>query len=129
MAEGGERKKRRWGSVAEKLRIVEESLVPGASVALVARAHEVNANQVFLWRRLQQKGLLQARRQKSTLVPVHVKEDSVSAHTGSIRRKADLGMVRAACGSIHIELPSGRLRIEGAVDRATLIAVLECLQG
>jgi transposase len=129
MAEGGERKKRRWRSVAEKLRIVEESLVPGASVALVARAHEVNANQVFLWRRLHQKGLLQARRQKSTLVPVRVKEDLVPAHTRSVRRKADLGMVPAACGSIHIELASARLRIEGAVDRVTLLAVLECLQG
>jgi hypothetical protein len=34
-------------SVAEKRRIVELTLAPGASVALVARAHGVNANQVF----------------------------------------------------------------------------------
>jgi hypothetical protein len=41
-----ERRVRRWRSVAEKRRIVELTLVPGASVALVARAHGVNANQV-----------------------------------------------------------------------------------
>ncbi len=32
--------------MAEKRRIVEETLQPGASVAQVARAHGVNANQV-----------------------------------------------------------------------------------
>ncbi len=45
------RRVRRWRSVAEPRRIVELTLVPGASVALVARAHGVNANQVFKWRR------------------------------------------------------------------------------
>ena len=38
-------------SIAEKRRIVEETLVEGASVARVARAHGINANQVFGWRR------------------------------------------------------------------------------
>jgi transposase len=46
------RNRRQMRSAAEKLRIVEETLVPGASVALVAREHGVNANQVFEWRRL-----------------------------------------------------------------------------
>ena len=39
-------------SIADKRRIVEETLVEGASVARVARAHGLNANQVFGWRRL-----------------------------------------------------------------------------
>jgi len=43
--------KRQHRSIAEKRRIVEETLVEGASVARVARAHGVNANQVFYWRR------------------------------------------------------------------------------
>jgi len=52
-SEGGdaERRVRRFRSVSEKRRIVELTLEPGASVALVARAHGVNANQVFKWRR------------------------------------------------------------------------------
>jgi transposase-like protein len=36
-------------SIAEKRRIVEETLALGASVARVARAHGVNANRVFGW--------------------------------------------------------------------------------
>lgn len=43
---------RQQRSIAEKRRIVEETLVEGASAARIARAHGVNANQVFGWRRL-----------------------------------------------------------------------------
>ena len=43
-AEGTGRRVRRWRSVAEKRQIVELTLEPGASVALVARAHGLNAN-------------------------------------------------------------------------------------
>ena len=32
--------------------------MPGTSVAVVARAHGVNANQVFTWRKLHQSGVL-----------------------------------------------------------------------
>jgi len=49
-------------SIAEKRRIVEETLAPGASVARVARAHGVNANQVFGWRRLYVAGRLGERK-------------------------------------------------------------------
>ena len=53
-----ERRVRRWRSVSEKRRIVELTLEPGASVALVARANGVNANQVFKWRRALERGEL-----------------------------------------------------------------------
>ncbi len=43
--------KRRSYSKAFKRRVVAETLEPGASVASVARHHELNANMVFLWRR------------------------------------------------------------------------------
>ncbi|MGO8718126.1 MAG: transposase [Acidobacteriaceae bacterium] len=64
-AEAVQRKKRQKRSVAEKRKIIEETLVAGASVARVARAHEVNANQVFAWRRLRQAGRLVERRRKA----------------------------------------------------------------
>jgi transposase-like protein len=51
-----ERRARRWRSIAEKRRIVELTLEPGASVALVATSHGVNANQVFKWRRAFERG-------------------------------------------------------------------------
>jgi transposase len=60
---------RRRRTEQEKRRIVEETLQPGASVAVVARRHELNANVVFSWRRLFQKGLLGG---SASLVPVRV---------------------------------------------------------
>jgi transposase len=48
---------RRW-TEAHKRQIVEESFSPGASVSIVARRHDVNANQVFKWRLLYQRGEL-----------------------------------------------------------------------
>ena len=51
---------RRMRSLAEKRAIVAETRVPGASVAAVARRHGMNANLLFNWRRLQQRGLLEA---------------------------------------------------------------------
>ena len=45
---------RRRRSVEEKLAIVHETFEPGATVSGVARRHQVNANQVFAWRKLYQ---------------------------------------------------------------------------
>lgn len=41
---------RRW-SAAEKVRMVEETYAPDASVSSVARQHGVHPNQFFSWRR------------------------------------------------------------------------------
>ena len=40
-------RRRRW-STEEKVRIVEETYLPGNSVSLVARHHGIAANQLFL---------------------------------------------------------------------------------
>src|SRR6266581_4404875 len=49
-------------TVEEKRRIVQESLKPGASVAVVARRFDVNANQIFTWRRQLRRGALVGKR-------------------------------------------------------------------
>ena len=46
------RRKRQYRTAEEKRRIVEATLSPDVSVAVVARRHGVNANQVFQWRKL-----------------------------------------------------------------------------
>jgi hypothetical protein len=51
-AEDGGRRGRRRRLVSEKPEIVQLTMEAGASVAEIARAHGVNANQVFKWRRL-----------------------------------------------------------------------------
>ena len=50
MGTSGKRRNKRW-PVALKREIVEATLLPGASVSVVARRYDVNANQVFAWRR------------------------------------------------------------------------------
>ena len=79
-AAGAIRRVRRWRSVAEKRRIVELTLESGASVARVARAHGVNANHVFKWRRAFERGELAEHALASTaLLPVTVSAPSESA--------------------------------------------------
>src|ERR1700730_14378832 len=47
---GGIERRRRW-SQDDKMRIVEETLVPGAKVTEVARRNGIAASVVFTWRR------------------------------------------------------------------------------
>ena len=87
----------------EKRRIAELTLEPGASVALVARAHGVNANQVFKWRRALKRGeLSEPAAALTSLLPVVVTApgEAVSA-TG----EADAKEASVPGGSIHIEFP------------------------
>jgi transposase len=122
----GRESKRRFRTVEEKRRIVEETLQPGASVARVARAHGVNANQVFGWRRLYQQGRLERRSSETPdLLPVRVIGTTAmeaARWTGTRRRRTPSGM-------IHVELPKGQLRIAGRVDAEALRVVLEQLLG
>jgi transposase len=115
----------------EKRRIVEETLKEGASVSSVARAHGVNANQVFQWRRLYRDGLLDlaASGNELRLLPVAVSEEAgepVASRwaTGPLEAVANGG---SSTGMIELTLARGQLRIQGAVDVETLRTVLLCL--
>jgi transposase len=111
-------------SIAEKRRIVEETLAPGASVARVARAHGVNANQVFGWRRLYQAGRL-GEKAGMKLLPVRVSE-SLPAPIVVEPAVADLPKTHPC--TIHIELRQAQVRIEGIADPALVRVLLECLR-
>jgi transposase len=50
-------RRRRW-SLADKRRIVAETLEPGVSVSAVARRYGLHGSQVFSWRRLARLGML-----------------------------------------------------------------------
>ena len=67
-------KKQRRRTIKERRDIVEETLVPGASVARVARRNDVNANQVFYWRKLYREGRLGISI-ATPLLPVKVKTE------------------------------------------------------
>jgi transposase-like protein len=74
---------RQWRSIAEKRQIVEETLVEGVSVVRIARAHGVNANQVFGWRRLYLSGRLGEQKATMKLLPVRVSESLAPVMTHS----------------------------------------------
>ena len=61
-------RRRRW-TAAEKVRMVEETNEPGATVSLVARRHGVAPNQLFTWRRLAAQGALTAAGAEEAVVP------------------------------------------------------------
>ena len=118
-----ERRVRRWRSVSEKRQIVQLTLEPGASVAEVSRAHGVNANQVFKWRRAFERGELIE--PCSALLPV-----TVSTPTEPEKDVAEPRPEQEPNGgSIHIEFP-GRavISVERGADRSLVRAVLESLQ-
>ena len=53
----GPERRRRW-TRAEKLRLIEETLAPEATVAEVARRYDVHPNLLHSWRRQAQQGVL-----------------------------------------------------------------------
>jgi transposase len=110
--------------VSEKRRIAELTFEPGASVALVARAHEVNANQVFKWRRALMRGELNEPSAASTaMLPVTLSGSRELTSEVSAREPA------AAGGAIHIELPGrAMISVESGADPVLLRSVLESLR-
>lgn len=124
--------RRRWAA-AEKRRIVEQTLVAGGSVARVARAHGVNANQVFQWRRQYRRGLLGSGKTEAVnLLPVRVTEASAGEapiHRGEAARSSGEARRRTSLGMIQVELPKGQVRITGSIDVESLRVVLACLLG
>jgi transposase len=113
-------------SIAEKRRIVEETMGEGASVARVARTHGINANQVFGWRRLYLAGRLGDPKPGMKLLPVRVSE-SVPAPLPMERGSIDFAKLQPS--TIHIELRQAKVRIEGSADPALVRVLLECLRG
>ena len=118
----------------EKRRIVAEAMVPGASVAAVARKHGVNANLLFGWRRLHKRGLLEQCREPASLLPVTVTTPTVLPDRKSRPTRAVQAVKRPAApaidpGHIEIELPGDvRVRVHGRVEVDALSAVLAALR-
>ncbi|HEX7158842.1 MAG TPA: transposase [Edaphobacter sp.] len=117
-------RRQRW-SIAEKRRMVEETLVPGASVARVARTEGVNSNQLFGWRRLYLAGRLGQPKPGVKLLPVRVSE-SLATPVAVEHRGMDFP--KPPSGTIHLELRHAKVRIEGSADPGLVRVLLECLQ-
>jgi transposase len=103
-------RRRRW-SFAEKRQLVAATLEPGASVSAVAREAGIHPSQLFGWRRQMRAPA------PSGFTPVQIAGEAPSTTAGLV-----------GLGTIEIEFAAGaRMRISGAVDAATLTAVVAAL--
>jgi len=122
---------RRIRTLEEKLKILAEAAKPGASVALVARKHEVNANLVFAWRRLQRRGLLEERRHAPPLLPVKITEPTITPTRRSARAGkivvADQGATRPGSAVEILVGEQLKIRLEGEAQRLVVARLLEWL--
>jgi transposase len=101
------RPKRRLRTAEEKKRIVQETMVKGASVARVAQAHGVHVSQIYDWRKEYRTRKQRAKRGRGVnLLPVAIAGND---------------------SAIEIELAKGKVRVVGA-DAVLLRATLEMLQ-
>ena len=110
------RRRRSWTG-DEKRQIVEESLEPGASIAEVARRHDLNANQLFTWRR--QLGIQSSAPDIPTsILPVTIEPDTAMPENG--------GCVTTS--QMEIVLTEGdRIIVWSDVEVAALSRVLKAL--
>ncbi len=117
-------RRRRTHSRVFKRRVVKLSLEPGASVARIALEHQLNANLVFKWRRDHLRSLAPPAA-SARLLPVQVDAPSAFIEAAPIGARSAAKPARS--GAIELELPGGRVRINGAVDGEVLRLVVQLL--
>ena len=101
-------------SLEFKREVVARSLVEGTSVSRLAREFNINANQVFTWRKqfATPQGVVNTA--PAVLMPVWVQNSSDSAAEPAL----------PASGAILLTVGRAQLRLEGGVDAAALAQVL-----
>jgi transposase len=121
--DGGIPTKRIFRTIEEKRKIVEEALRSPHSVAVVARQHGLNSNQLFAWRKLYLNGQLEPAVESGTavrLLPVSVSEEP----------QQEPGLAVSSNVTINIEIPGRALvSVEGQVSAEIVRVVLESLRG
>ncbi|HVR94595.1 MAG TPA: transposase [Casimicrobiaceae bacterium] len=115
----GVERRRKW-SQEEKLAVVGESLAEGSVVSEVARRHGISPQQLFGWRAKLRAETAATRAIAAPLFAPAILDGAVARATEPahplVRRDKSL--------SIEITLGSVVVRIHGALDARTLIAVL-----
>ena len=123
------RRRRRW-SEAQKRQIVTETHEPGVSVPMVAQRYNLNANQIFRWRRL----FRAAERAERTgrFVPVVVEAapgQEPGAAAMSPQSDDDVAEGVPAAGRMEIVLAGGRRAGAVARDRGAGAAIIPVPSG
>ena len=111
-------------NAAFELALVEQTLQPGASVARIAHEYDVNANQMFGWRKLYRHGLIGASPDTSAaMLPV-----TIMASDSQERDSSCSSSPKPEPASVlRLECARGSLVIEGVPDSGILDRVLDRL--
>ncbi len=118
---------KRFFTKQERWQIVEETLKPGASVSAISRAHDLNTNQVFFWRRQYREGWFNEDTNNTTaLVPVKI--TATASKALALKGRVQKPSSRTASGTIDIDLGHARVRIEGSADPQCVRVALEGLR-
>ena len=121
----GIERRRRW-RLEDKLRILAETDQPGASVADVARRHEISRSLIWNWRSQARRGRL-TRAAVSAFLPVQVVSGPAPSAVSSAPASPVLPLNE---GQIEISLPDGsRVRVGNDVSLAALRRVMLVLRG
>ena len=115
-----ERRRHRSWPEALKREIVRASFAPGASVSVVARQYDVNANQVFSWRKRYRDGpSASSDPSASQLMPVVIatEPDGVAGPPPTVTEKIEIDVA----GKYRVSVGSG-------FDRQALRRVLDVLE-
>ena len=123
---------RRRHSDVFKRKLIDRSLVPGASVAAIAQEAGINANLLFNWRRRHLRSTASASLQESrgpVLLPVTVVDPALTAARTAATSMPAAPSARAPIGTIEINIRGTVVRLRGAVDEASLRTVLRALAG
>ncbi|RWA78925.1 MAG: IS66 family insertion sequence hypothetical protein [Mesorhizobium sp.] len=110
----GRERRRRW-SREEKARITALSFEPGANVSEVARRNGISIGLLHTWRRCARE---RASSGDDVLRFVPVVTTTASERVGGVSR----------AGDIELELHGTRIRLNGQVDHANLMAVLSTVR-
>ena len=114
---------RRRYTLEQKCERVKATLEDGQSVSVVPRRYDVNANQLFRWRKHYREGRL-GEAHGGKLLPVEVSETQVPA----VADAAAKSLSGAAEGMLEVVLSNQhRLRINGSVRQHTLTTILRVL--
>jgi transposase len=108
-----------------KRHLVELTLHPGASVAGIALAHQLNANQLFKWRR----DYLRRQDAPPAVPPAMLLPVEIVAERTPVAAEPPPAPTPAPAGTIDIEIGGARVRVSGDVNPAALRMVLASLRG
>jgi len=117
-------------TAAQKIKIVQESMLPDASIAGVAMAHRINANQLNRWRWMYRNDKLGSRADRlefgsvTGFLPVRL---APKARVPKLAPNSALAVPAQTAGHIELFVGDHRICVHGEVQVNNLRAVLSAL--